>query len=370
MIILSLILALLASNVIFFLPTKAEVQTIIVPDNYSTIQQAINNAFQGDTIYVKKGVYVENPIVNKSISLIGENTNLTVIDITGGLQVNSNNVTITGFTIYNGWKGIFVLAKYCNIFGNKITDATNGIVISGNENNITGNILQSIGLSSAIQLNFANNNLINNNYIESCVEGIQIWQNSNNNTIIGNTIINCKNTAINFQYSNDNILIGNNISRSGLGTSIYGSNRNTITKNNYVYNIVQFGANETYYLSFGYNRSIINIDRNFWSNYAGLDANNDGIGDTPYIIDENNKDNHPLMKTTSTIDLPTPIPSGTTIPNTILPDHSSSINPNSTPEPFQTLTLAASIGIVAIGVASLLVYFKKHRHQDSLVKKL
>lgn len=358
-IILSLIFALLTLNVILFLPTKAEVQTIIVPDNYSTIQEAINNAFQGDTIYVKKGVYVENPIINKSISLIGEDRNLTVIDVTGGLQVNSNNVTLTGFTVYDGWNGIWVSAKYCSIFGNKITDVTHGIVVSGDENNVTGNILRSIGLSSAIQLNFANRNLINNNYIESCVEGIQIWQNSNNNTIIENTIINCKDTAINFQYSNDNILIGNNISRSGLGTSIYGSNRNTITKNNYLHNVVQFGANESYYLSFGYNRSVSSIDRNFWSDYNGADANNDGIGDTPYVIDENNKDNHPLMKTTI-LDSSISIPLNTTIPNTILPDNSSSLNPNSTAE--TPLTLAVSIGIVTIVVASSIVYSKKHKH--------
>ena len=34
---------------------------------------------------------------------------------------------------------------------------------------------------------------------------------------------------------------------------------------------------------------------NFWDNYTGIDNNGDGIGDTPYIIDENNQDNYPLM---------------------------------------------------------------------------
>jgi hypothetical protein len=34
---------------------------------------------------------------------------------------------------------------------------------------------------------------------------------------------------------------------------------------------------------------------NFWSDYTGIDNNNDGKGDTPYIIDENNQDNYPLM---------------------------------------------------------------------------
>ena len=45
--------------------TKAQTGTITVPDDYSTIQEAINNASHGDTVYVKNGVYIENPIINK-----------------------------------------------------------------------------------------------------------------------------------------------------------------------------------------------------------------------------------------------------------------------------------------------------------------
>jgi hypothetical protein len=35
---------------------------------------------------------------------------------------------------------------------------------------------------------------------------------------------------------------------------------------------------------------------NYWSDYNGTDENRDGIGDSPYVIDENNRDNYPLMK--------------------------------------------------------------------------
>jgi nitrous oxidase accessory protein len=290
------VLVLLASMAQVVEVAKGNSRTITVPNDYASIQEAIDNALEGDTVYVKKGVYIENPVVNKSISLIGEDRDATVIDVTAGLKVESNNVSITGFTIYEGWRGIALTGNYCSISGNRITNATNGIVLFGNENRITGNIFESIALSSAIQLNFANKNLVTNNYIDSCIEGIQIWQNSNNNTVESNILRNIHEYAISFQYSNDNTLMRNNITHSGIGTAIYGSNRNIITNNNYVDNAVQFSANEDYYLTFGHNRSVNTINENYWSDYNGADANGDGIGDSPYVIDANNQDDNPLAK--------------------------------------------------------------------------
>jgi parallel beta-helix repeat protein len=356
---LALVLAItFLTSTILLLSSAAETESraVIVPDDYATIQQAIDNAAEEDTIYVKKGVYVENPIVNKSVSLIGEDRDSTIIDVTAGLKVQSSNVTIAGFTIYNGFQGISVSANCCNIFGNKIKDVTNGIVLFGYENNITGNVFQEIGLSSAIQLNFAYRNVINKNYIDSCVEGIQIWQNSNYNTITENIIINCNDTAVNFQYSNDNVLVGNNISRSGLGTSIYGSNRNTISNNNYFDNDVQFGANESYYLTFGHNRSINTIDGNYWSDYNGTDANRNGAGDTPYVIDDNNKDDNPLMNQALIADFSMPVPSITSQSNT-------SLSENQLAESFPTWVIAI-IAIIAVVVLSLLILLKKRRQPN------
>jgi nitrous oxidase accessory protein len=317
---------------------EASSRTLVVPDDFDSIQDAVNNALEGDTVYVKKGVYVENPAVNKSISLVGEDRDATVIDVTAGLKVESNNVSIIGFTIYDGWRGISLTGNYCTVSGNRITNATNGIVLFGNENRIVGNIFESIAISSAIQLNHANKNLVTNNSIDSCVEGIQIWQNSNNNTISENTVKNIQEYAISFQYSNDNALMRNNITRSGIGTSIYGSNRNVITYNNYVDNAVQFSANEDYYLTFGYNRSVNTINQNYWNDYHRADANGDGTGDTPYVINEYNQDSQPLMEAISLNQAQnTPSPQST-------PDPSSNPTPNTSqsPSPSNSLTPSPS----------------------------
>jgi parallel beta-helix repeat protein len=149
------------SGLIVFLPVNADSRTIIVPDDYGSIQEAIDHASVGDTIFIKKGVYVENPVVNKSVSLIGEDRDATVIDVTAGLKVQSNFVNITGLTIYDGYYGITVSSNSCRISGNKITDSQVGIaLLSAYDNVIAENTLENIGLSAAIQLSYSNNNLI------------------------------------------------------------------------------------------------------------------------------------------------------------------------------------------------------------------
>jgi nitrous oxidase accessory protein len=361
LIIVSLIVGLQNSGVV-----RANSRTIIVPTDYLSIQAAINNAVDGDTIYVKKGTYVENPIVNRSVSLVGEDRDSTVIDVTAGLKVERDNVTVTGLTIYDGWQGITVSANYSKISGNKITSTQYGIVLLHSQNStISENILQSIGLSAAIQLSYSNNNLLKNNYIDSCTEGIQLREGSSNNIVEENIVTNCQDVAVRLLGSgvgrawygpNSNVITQNNITSSGRGTTVYGANGNTISNNNYVNNTVQFSANEDYYLIWGGSRSVNTVDRNYWSNYNGTDANRDGIGDIPYIIDAYNRDNNPVMA---------PISVATTnpIPTSSPPNFGPTSSPTPSPSIPEFSSLAIPLLLTIIVAVGLLVCFKKRKRE-------
>ena len=76
------------------------------PNNYSTIQQALNDAHDYYRIYVyaEGSPYYENIIINKKITLIGENSVTTTIlpsNTTDVVQIQENHVYLHGFTITN-----------------------------------------------------------------------------------------------------------------------------------------------------------------------------------------------------------------------------------------------------------------------------
>jgi parallel beta-helix repeat protein len=306
-------------------------KTIIVPDDYLTIQAAIDAASDGDTVFVKTGYYTEDPVVNKSISLIGKDPDSAILDVVLGITVESNNVAILNLNIFNGWHGITVLGNSCRILGNKIDDAD--LMVWGHNAYISGNLIKST--TQGITL-IGTNNYLSQNRIESCSEGI--WVSGGcKNRISENTITNCDDIAIRLLGANDNTITLNNITYSGYGTTIYGANRNTISQNNYVGNTVHLSANEDYLLTFGVNRSINTISENFWSSFSGgRDSNSDGIWDKPYIIDEFNRDNSPRTRPISTQSTPTPTPDPTVSP-TYTPSPTTPIE-TQTPTPTSTQT--------------------------------
>ena len=123
------------------------------PGNYSSIQEAIDYALDGDIIYVydDSSPYVENVVVDKSVVLQGENKDTTIIDGSGVddvIFVSAKDVEITGFTIINSGSyfldaGIDVNRNdSCIIIENIISDCGYGIsLFVTSDTTVSGNIL-------------------------------------------------------------------------------------------------------------------------------------------------------------------------------------------------------------------------------------
>ena len=354
---------------------KSEPTTIIVPDDYPTIQEAINTADNGDIIYVRNGTYNENVVVNMTVSLIGENKQTTIIDCEehkGVVKVLANDVTIQNLTIKNSNNDPFdppeerysILVESNNtlIKNNLIAHETNiggwyrGIsLFQAHNNTITGNIMidfewEGIGI---FLLQSSNNTIANNNIT---LTGVGIWMEeslnnafyenimvdnwysgiicqlySHYNNFTENTITGTNWEGIFLSRSQSNMVMRNTLANNGVGIDLPKSNNNTIAENTIIRNGLGIGIGEAYgnrilhngfidnteqIYDYSWNRShlydpSVNVwddgypsGGNLWSDYNGTDLYNglyqnitgkDGIGDTPYTIDENNQDNYPLI---------------------------------------------------------------------------
>jgi len=141
------------------------------PGNYSSIQDAVDNASDGDTVFVYNGVYYEHLGIGKDINLFGQDKEETVIDASGietAVEIGGY-VNLSGFTIRNAEEGVsnFYLPPPDDIyqflvFGNIIKNNFVGFALSGNSNNI---IKDNIISHNELGINFflADNYEVNNN---------------------------------------------------------------------------------------------------------------------------------------------------------------------------------------------------------------
>ena len=213
--------------------------------DYTTIQEGINAANPGDTVFVFNGTYYENVIIDKTLNLIGEDKNYSIIDGGGTgdvLYLSTDYINVTAFTIQNSGfvgypnydAGIDVRSNYNTINNNIIRlDCLHGmyIITSSNNtiinNNISTNYFGMNIVHSCIDNNISSNTLWNNSGM-----GIRFY-NSNNNDIINNSI--CSNTLDGLalqEFSNNNTIINNVISNNGdKGIELDGSSNNIISEN-------------------------------------------------------------------------------------------------------------------------------------------
>jgi nitrous oxidase accessory protein NosD len=200
------------------------------PGNYSTIQSAIENASDGDTVFVydnSSPYYENNILINTSINLIGEDKSTTIIDGKGGgnetnvLRISADSVKVTGFTIRNCHMDY--LDKGICIEG---TVKEHGNPNTVSNVNISKNIF--IYMSIAIYETKTFGTIISRNIfmasgfsnglvdaMEGCYDsflrvGIESIY-AKNSTIVGNTILNADDAGITFEHSHG-LIEGNYIS--------------------------------------------------------------------------------------------------------------------------------------------------------------
>lgn len=302
----------LTFNVFTIVPGK-----IVIPDDYPTIQEAINAANEGDTIFVRNGTYYEHVLINKSLTLTGESMDGTILnatDVEPLVIIQADNVQIMQFTM-QGWsfQDVIINAS-ANVIVTRNKFAFNGLGVDfENSHNCTtnDNIFEGSGLDNiGIMVAQSYECVIKNNTISGAIsDGVRSWfsrdvlitennishndygiflHTSENNTISGNHISNNSNVGIVLEATSvNNTIFANTLDSNFLG--VYSSSSyNVFFHNNFVNNTSQVSASPA-------NVWDRNAEGNYWSDYDGTDSDGDGIGDTPYVIDSSNQDNYPLM---------------------------------------------------------------------------
>ncbi len=234
---------------------------------YSSIQEAIDQASEGDTIHISSGTYHGNVIVDKTINLVGENHQTTFVSANWtqgerGFYILDRNVSLGSFTISSGIEGIYLAenAENCTIKDCHISQNDVGIFVKSSHNLFIRNLI-------------ANNTR----------SGIEMYASCSCSPVKGNTI------AGNTLFGNDH------------GIMMQNANASVIYHNNFVQNIVQVICSiEKNTWDDGYPSS-----GNYWTDYEGTDiysgpeqdqTGGDGIGDIPYEVCGNREvDGFPLI---------------------------------------------------------------------------
>jgi len=202
------------------------------PKNYTSIQEAVDDAKIGDTVFVynDSSPYIENVVIDKPINLIGEDKNSTMIHGGGSgdvLLVSAYWVNIKELNIRKMGKnsyGIHIFSNYNKIKNNIISGYRGrGIGLErSNGNNISSNNFFMEGYS--IVLNNSKKNSIYDNYIhiKSYTVGIRLFSSSNNNIVSENTIFDGDIGILLFSPSNNNIISENTIFDCARGIEIIG----------------------------------------------------------------------------------------------------------------------------------------------------
>jgi parallel beta-helix repeat protein len=274
---------------------------IKVPDDYPTLQQAVNRANPGDTILVAPGAYYESIVVDKPISLMGGGRESTfimgskvgklgeneiiikiispgvkisgfrigdqnVLHLSGIALYNSTNCVISDNTIINNQFGIWLhTSSNCTIEKNISILNEVGIFLYFSANNTIRNNIANSNERQGIHLmhNSSNNKIISNLCKSNDENGILLQGFCNNVDLINNTCISNKLSGIHIEDSGYNRVCYNTLAMNVFGISIQGKGSigNKVTQNNIEGN-VKLGV-------FGHGEVEVLAALNWWGDPTG-----------------------------------------------------------------------------------------------------
>ena len=226
------------------------------PGNYSIIQDAIDAASDGDTVFVYSGIYSDYfpdnhacVKITKSINLVGEDKNNTIINGNEHIRIIlicGDGVSVSGFTMQNSGRCVEVYAyRDITIRDNIMIDNWYGIY--ANINPVGDSKIRDITIRD---------NIISNNNIGICGD--------NECYICGNII---SNNSIGIQiYGKFKIICNNQIRNNEIGITLDNS-RSTITCNNFINNDKHTHVIKTFCIlgEKGYRNKWIS---NYWDNWG------------------------------------------------------------------------------------------------------
>lgn len=266
-----LFLLVAMSTVLCSVPVSAE----------SSLQSLINNAEQGSEIKLEAKIYEGNIVVNKPLTLIGQEGTIIKGDGTGNvIEITADEVTLDTLDIRHSGKsrdsreeysGVRVLGNDTVLKNLKISDSYHGIFL----NRINGTTISGVHISghhvdtladqgNGIHIARSGNNIIENSYIEKARDGIYV-EYSNNNQIKNNTVTETR-YGLHYMYSNNNHFEENKFIHNTGGAAIMHSDHILLEKNHFSFN----QGSRSFGLIIQTSRDVEVLDNEFHLNQRGL----------------------------------------------------------------------------------------------------